>query len=56
MPAKHIGPRTNELPLIAPSLKYNEGTGLNMALEVDTSTAGSFDGMHCKLVDTRYQT
>lgn len=53
MLAKYIGPRTHELPLIAPGLKYNQGAGLNMALEVGASTAGSFDGMHCELVDTR---
>ncbi|KAL5419667.1 hypothetical protein PMIN04_006843 [Paraphaeosphaeria minitans] len=32
---------------------YNRGAGLNMALEVGAGTAGSFDGMHCELVDTR---
>lgn len=53
MLAKCINPRTHELPLIAPGLKYNQGTGLNRALEVRASTAGSFDGMHCELVDTR---
>jgi len=53
MLAKYIGPRTHELPLIAPGIKYNQGAGLNMALEVGASTAGSFDGMHCELVDTR---
>jgi tricarballylate dehydrogenase len=53
MLAKYIGPRTHKLPLIAPGLKHNQGAGLNMALEVGASTAGSFDGMHCELVDTR---
>lgn len=53
MLAKCINPRTHELPLIAPGLKYNQGTGLDRALEVRASTAGSFDGMHCELVDTR---
>ena len=53
MLTKYIGPRTTDLPLIAPGLKYNTGNGLNMALEVGAGTAGSFDGMHCELVDTR---
>ncbi|KAF1978889.1 FAD/NAD(P)-binding domain-containing protein [Bimuria novae-zelandiae CBS 107.79] len=51
--ARYVGRRTHELPLIAPGLKYNRRAGLNMALEVGASTAGSFDGMHCELVDTR---
>lgn len=38
---------------IAPGLKYNRGAGLNMALELGGGTAGSFDGIHCELVDTR---
>lgn len=53
MLAKYIGNRTVDLPLIAPGLKYNRGAGLNMALEVGAGTAGSFDGMHCELVDVR---
>lgn len=53
MLAKYVGSRTHQLPLIAPGLKYNRGAGLNMALEVGAGTAGSFDGMHCELVDTR---
>lgn len=53
MLAKYIGNRTHELPLIAPGLVHNKGAGINMALEVGAATAGSFDGMHCELVDTR---
>ena len=53
MLAKYVGPRTTDLPLIAPGLKYNTGAGLNMALEVGAGTAGSFEGIHCELVDTR---
>lgn len=53
MLARYVGNRTHELPLIAPGLKYNQGAGLNMALEVGAATAGSFDGIHCELVDTR---
>lgn len=55
MLAKYVGNHTHELPLIAPGLKYNKGAGLNMALEVGAETSGSFDGMHCELVDTRAQ-
>lgn len=53
MLAKYVGPRTHELQLIAPGLKYNRGQGLNMALDVGADTAGSFDGIHCEMVDTR---
>ena len=53
MLAKYVGNRTHELPLIAPGLVHNRGAGLNMALELGAATAGSFDGMHCELVDTR---
>lgn len=53
MLAKYVGRRTHELPLIAPGIAHNKGAGLNMALEVGAATAGSFDGMHCELVDTR---
>lgn len=53
MLAKYVGPKTHELHLIAPGLKYNQGQGLNMALEVGAGTAGSFSGTHSELVDTR---
>jgi len=53
MLTKYMGKRTTDLPLIAPGLVYNRGAGLNMALEVGAGTSGSFDGMHCELVDTR---
>lgn len=53
MLARYVGNRTHDLPLIAPGLKYNKGAGLQMALEVGAATSGSFDGIHCELVDTR---
>ncbi|KAE9582418.1 3-ketosteroid 1-dehydrogenase helE [Colletotrichum fructicola] len=53
MLARYIGRDSHKLPLIAPGLKYNKGAGLRMCLEVGADTAGSFDGMHCELVDTR---
>jgi tricarballylate dehydrogenase len=53
MLARYIGRDSHKLPLIAPGIKYNRGAGLKMALEVGAGTAGSFDGMHCELVDTR---
>lgn len=53
MLARYIGRDSHKLPLIAPGLKYNRGAGLRMCLEVGAGTAGSFDGMHCELVDTR---
>jgi succinate dehydrogenase/fumarate reductase flavoprotein subunit len=53
MLTKYVGNRTVDLPLIAPGLKHNRGAGLNMAFELGAGTAGSLDGMHCELVDTR---
>jgi succinate dehydrogenase/fumarate reductase flavoprotein subunit len=53
MLTRYVRNRTVDLPLIAPGLKYNRGAGLNMALELGAGTAGFFDGMHWKLVDTR---
>lgn len=53
MLTRYIGRGAHHLPLIAPGLKYNKGAGLRMALDVCAGTAGSFDGMHCELVDTR---
>lgn len=53
MLARYIGRDSHKLPLIAPGLKYNRGAALRMALEVGAGTSGSFDGMHCELVDTR---
>ncbi|KAH6953598.1 succinate dehydrogenase/fumarate reductase flavoprotein subunit [Fusarium avenaceum] len=53
MLAKYVGPKTHEIQLIAPGLKYNRGQGLKMALAVGADTAGSFDGIHSELVDTR---
>jgi tricarballylate dehydrogenase len=53
MLARYVGRDSHKLPLIAPGLKHNKGAGLRMALEVGAATAGSFDGMHCELVDTR---
>lgn len=53
MLARYIGRDTHKLPLIAPGLVHNRGAGLQMALDVGADTAGSFNGMHCELVDTR---
>lgn len=53
MLARYVGRDTHKLPLIAPGIAHNKGAGLRMALEVGAGTAGSFDGMHCELVDTR---
>ena len=53
MLARYVGRDTHKLPLIAPGLKYNRGAGLKMCLDVGAGTAGSFDGMHCELVDKR---
>lgn len=51
--ARYVGPRTEQLELIAPGLKYNTGRGFQMALDVGAATAVSMSGMHCELVDKR---
>lgn len=67
--ARYVGPRSEQLGLVAPGLKYNTGYGLTMGLQVGAATAGSFHGLHvsilrvpratitkpcqCELVDTR---
>ncbi|KAK9491235.1 FAD binding domain-containing protein [Lipomyces doorenjongii] len=53
MMAQYVGPRSEQLGLVAPGLKYNTGYGLKMGLQVGAATAGSFHGLHCELVDTR---
>ncbi|PYH92135.1 succinate dehydrogenase/fumarate reductase flavo protein [Aspergillus ellipticus CBS 707.79] len=50
---RYVGPRAEQLGLVAPGLKYNTGFGLKMGLQVGAATAGSFHGLHCELVDTR---
>ena len=51
--ARYVGHQSHRLPLIAPGLTHNKGDGLEMALELGADTSGSFDGIHCELVDTR---
>lgn len=43
---RYVGPRAEQLGLVAPGLKYNTGFGLKMGLEVGAATAGSFHGIH----------
>jgi tricarballylate dehydrogenase len=43
---RYVGPRAEQLGLVAPGLKYNTGFGLKMGLEVGAATAGSFHGLH----------
>jgi hypothetical protein len=43
---RYVGPRAEQLGLIAPGLRYNTGFGLKMGLEVGAATAGSFHGLH----------
>ncbi|KAI2694759.1 hypothetical protein CBS147372_9598 [Penicillium roqueforti] len=50
---EYVGPKAEQLGLVAPGLKYNTGFGLKMGLQVGAATAGSFHGLYCELVDTR---
>jgi hypothetical protein len=47
---KYIGPRSEQLGLVAPGLKYNTGYGLKMGLQVGAATAGSFHGLHVSML------
>ncbi|OAL35893.1 hypothetical protein AYO20_04799 [Fonsecaea nubica] len=51
--AQFVGPRVEHLPVIAPGLKYNTGFGLKMGMEVGAQVAGSMNGLHCEMVDSR---
>ena len=53
MLTRYLGPRACDLPLIAPTLKNNQGDGLRMVLEVGGDTAGQFDMFHGEPVDVR---
>ena len=49
----HIGPRSLELPLIAPTLANNRGDGMRLAQPVGGDLAGQFDMFHGEPVDRR---
>ncbi|KIX95970.1 uncharacterized protein Z520_08225 [Fonsecaea multimorphosa CBS 102226] len=51
--AQFVGPRVEHLPVIAPGLKYNTGLGLKMGMEIGAQVAGSMNGLHCEMVDSR---
>lgn len=46
---RYVGPKAEQLGLVAPGLKYNTGFGFKMGLEVGAATAGSFHGMHVSI-------
>ncbi len=50
---EHLGKDADDLPNIAPGIRYNQGAGIRMALEVGADTAGQFDMFHAELVDPR---
>jgi len=53
MLTRYLGPRACDLPLIAPTLRYNTGDGVRMAMEIGAATAGQFDMFHGEPVDAR---
>jgi tricarballylate dehydrogenase len=53
MITQHTGKDADDLPIIAPGLKYNRGAGIRMAMEIGADTAGQFDMIHAELVDPR---
>jgi tricarballylate dehydrogenase len=50
---KHIGPRGDELPLIAPTLVNNRGDGIRLSEPLGADLAGQFDMFHGEPVDRR---
>ena len=50
---EHLGKDADDLPNIAPGIRYNQGAGIRMAMEVGADTAGQFDMFHAELVDPR---
>ncbi|WP_047866361.1 FAD-binding protein [Rubrobacter aplysinae] len=50
---EHTGQDTEDLPTIAPGIRYNRGAGIRMAMDAGAGTAGQFDMFHAELVDTR---
>lgn len=50
---EHLGKDADDLPNIAPGIRYNQGAGIRMALEVGADTDGQFDVFHAELVDPR---
>ena len=56
MLTQYVGENAVDLPLIAPGIRYNRGSGIRMAMEIGAGTAGQFDGIYAELVDTRTDT
>lgn len=52
----YVGPDAADIDVIAPGLKYNQGRGIRMAMDIGAGTAGAFDGVHMEFVDTRTDT
>jgi tricarballylate dehydrogenase len=53
MLTRYLGPNACDLPLLAPGLKYNQGAGIRMAMEVGAGMSGQYDMIHTELVDSR---
>ena len=48
-----LGDGAADVPTLARGLRFNRGTGLQMAVDVGAATVGRFDAVHAQLVDTR---
>lgn len=53
MLTRYAGDNAVDLPLLAPGLRFNQGAGIRMAMEVGAATSGQFDMLHTELVDLR---
>ena len=53
MLTQYTGKDADDLPLIVPGIKYNDGAGIRMAMDVGAGAAGQFDMVHAELVDPR---
>ena len=56
MLTQHTGKDADDLQIIVPGIKYNDGDGIRMAMDVGADTAGQFDMVHAELVDPRAKT
>jgi tricarballylate dehydrogenase len=53
MMSQYLGPNADDMPLIAPGVRFNTGDGLRMATDVGAGVAGQFDMVHGEPYDRR---
>lgn len=53
MMLEHFGDRADTMRLISPGTRFDTGDGIRMALKLDASVSGDWNGMHAEPVDAR---